>query len=80
MNALLTGKAIRRVFAGGDGQLLEILRGVDVEVRRGEFVAIVGSSGAGKSRGPGACFTWYSIQGRSGAGSGRTAAAPPWKG
>jgi lipoprotein-releasing system ATP-binding protein len=49
MNALLTGKAIRRVFAGGDGQLLEILRGVDVEVRRGEFVAIVGSSGAGKS-------------------------------
>ena len=49
MNSLLTGKAIRRVFAGGDGQLLEILRGVDVEVRRGEFVAIVGSSGAGKS-------------------------------
>lgn len=49
MNALLIGKAIRRVFAGGDGQLLEILRGVDVEVRRGEFVAIVGASGAGKS-------------------------------
>ena len=49
MNALLTGKAIRRGFAGGDGQLLEILRGVDVDVRRGEFVAIVGASGAGKS-------------------------------
>jgi lipoprotein-releasing system ATP-binding protein len=49
MNALLVAKAIRRVFAGGDGQLLEILRGVDVDVRRGEFVAIVGSSGAGKS-------------------------------
>ena len=49
MNALLTGKAIRRVFAGGDGQLLEILHGVDVDVRRGEFVAIVGASGAGKS-------------------------------
>ncbi len=49
MNALLTGKAIRRVFAGGDGQLLEILRSVDVDVRRGEFVAIVGASGAGKS-------------------------------
>jgi len=49
MNALLTGKAIRRVFAGGDGQLVEILRGVDVDVRRGEFVAIVGASGAGKS-------------------------------
>ena len=49
MNALLAGRAIRRVFAGGDGQLLEILRSVDVDVRRGEFVAIVGASGAGKS-------------------------------
>ena len=49
MNALLVAKTIRRVFAGGDGQLLEILRGVDVDVRRGEFVAIVGASGAGKS-------------------------------
>ena len=49
MNALLAGRAIRRVFAGGDGQLLEILCGIDIEVRRGEFVAIVGASGAGKS-------------------------------
>ncbi|HLZ44074.1 MAG TPA: ABC transporter ATP-binding protein [Gemmatimonadales bacterium] len=49
MNALLVARAIRRVFAGGDGQLLEILRAIDIEVRRGEFVAIVGASGAGKS-------------------------------
>jgi lipoprotein-releasing system ATP-binding protein len=49
MNALLVAQAIRRVFAGGDGQLLEILCGIDIEVRRGEFVAIVGASGAGKS-------------------------------
>ena len=40
MNALLVGRGVRRVFAGGDGQPLEVLRGIDMEVRRGEFVAI----------------------------------------
>ena len=49
MNALLVGRGVRKVFRGGDGQPLEVLRGVDVEVHRGEFVAIVGASGAGKS-------------------------------
>ncbi|MGH7673255.1 MAG: ABC transporter ATP-binding protein [Gemmatimonadales bacterium] len=49
MNALLEARGIRKVYAGGDGQPLEVLRGLDVEVRRGEFVAIVGASGAGKS-------------------------------
>jgi lipoprotein-releasing system ATP-binding protein len=49
MNALLAARGIRKVFSGGDGKPLEVLRGVDMEVRRGEFVAIVGSSGAGKS-------------------------------
>src|SRR4029077_9946856 len=49
MNALLESRGLRKVFAGGDGQPLEVLRGVDIEVRRGELIAIVGSSGAGKS-------------------------------
>jgi lipoprotein-releasing system ATP-binding protein len=49
MTALLEGRGIRKVFAGGDGQPLEVLRAADLEVRRGEFVAIVGASGAGKS-------------------------------
>jgi len=49
MNALLEARAVRKVYAGGDGQPLEVLRGIDFEVRRGEFVAIVGASGAGKS-------------------------------
>jgi lipoprotein-releasing system ATP-binding protein len=49
MNALLEARTIRKVYAGGDGQPLEVLRGVDFAVRRGEFVAIVGASGAGKS-------------------------------
>ncbi|HEX4562019.1 MAG TPA: ABC transporter ATP-binding protein [Gemmatimonadales bacterium] len=49
MNGLLESRGLRKVFAGGDGQPLEVLRGVDMEVRRGELIAIVGSSGAGKS-------------------------------
>jgi lipoprotein-releasing system ATP-binding protein len=49
MTALLEARSIRKVFAGGDGQPLEVLRAVDLTVRRGEFVAVVGASGAGKS-------------------------------
>jgi len=49
MSALLEGRGIRKVFAGGDGQPLEVLRGVELAVHRGEFVAVVGASGAGKS-------------------------------
>ena len=49
MNALLEARGIRKVFAGGDGRPFEVLKGLDVEVQRGELVAIVGASGAGKS-------------------------------
>ncbi|MGH8698339.1 MAG: ABC transporter ATP-binding protein, partial [Burkholderiales bacterium] len=49
MTPLLEARALRKVFAGGDGRPLEVLRGLDVVVRRGEVVAIVGASGAGKS-------------------------------
>jgi len=49
MTALLEARGIRKVFAGGDGQPLEVLRAVELEVRRGEFVAIVGPSGSGKT-------------------------------
>ena len=49
MNALLEARGIRKVFAGGDGQPLAVLNGLDLAIRRGEFVAVVGASGAGKS-------------------------------
>ena len=49
MTALLEARGIRKVFAGGDGQPLEVLRAVELEVRPGELAAIVGASGAGKS-------------------------------
>lgn len=49
MTALLEARGIRKVFAGGDGRPLEVLASVDLDVRRGELIAVVGASGAGKS-------------------------------
>jgi lipoprotein-releasing system ATP-binding protein len=49
MSAILVARDLRKTYRGGDGRQLEILSGVDLEVSRGEFVAIVGESGAGKS-------------------------------
>ena len=39
---------VKRYFIGQPNEL-EVLHGVDMQVRRGEFVAIVGQSGSGKS-------------------------------
>jgi nitrate ABC transporter ATP-binding subunit len=40
--------AVRKTFPGKHGAQ-EVLRGVDLEVQRGEFVSIIGHSGCGKS-------------------------------
>jgi lipoprotein-releasing system ATP-binding protein len=49
MSALLEARALRKVYRGGGDSLIEVLNAVDLEVYRGEMVAIVGASGAGKS-------------------------------
>jgi lipoprotein-releasing system ATP-binding protein len=46
---VLEGRQLRKVYREEDGSELTILDGVDIEVRRGEAIAIVGASGAGKS-------------------------------
>ncbi|MFL5615576.1 MAG: ABC transporter ATP-binding protein [Gemmatimonadaceae bacterium] len=38
-----------KTYTGGDGGLLSVLDGVNLQVARGEMVAIVGASGTGKS-------------------------------
>ncbi|MPQ59376.1 MacB family efflux pump subunit [Duganella sp. FT27W] len=52
--ALIRLRGIRKRYGGGDvGQggppPVEVLRGVDLDIHAGEFVAIVGASGSGKS-------------------------------
>jgi polar amino acid transport system permease protein len=42
-------KNVQKTYAQRGGQRREILRGVDLEVRRGEVVTIMGPSGSGKS-------------------------------
>lgn len=47
--AVLEAEGLRKLYRGGDGNLIEVLSGADLSVRRGEFVAVMGASGAGKS-------------------------------
>jgi lipoprotein-releasing system ATP-binding protein len=46
---ILSGRALRKVYREQDGSELTILDGVDIDVRPGEALAIIGASGAGKS-------------------------------
>jgi putative ABC transport system ATP-binding protein len=46
---LLEGRNLRKTYRLSHRNTLEALRGVDVSVRRGEMVAIMGPSGSGKS-------------------------------
>ena len=45
---ILEIKGIKKNFGSGD-TLVEVLKGIDVEVKKGEFIVLLGPSGSGKS-------------------------------
>ncbi|MEO2069632.1 MAG: ATP-binding cassette domain-containing protein, partial [Desulfurobacteriaceae bacterium] len=46
--ALIKLEGIRKVFKN-EGFETEVLKGIDLEIEKGEFIAIMGPSGSGKS-------------------------------
>ena len=46
---LLQARGIKKSYYVGTPNELEILHGIDLDIRKGEFVSIVGQSGSGKS-------------------------------
>jgi lipoprotein-releasing system ATP-binding protein len=47
-DTLIEGQGIRKSYVSG-AETLNVLKGVDIEVRKGEIVSIIGPSGVGKS-------------------------------
>jgi lipoprotein-releasing system ATP-binding protein len=49
MQPILEGRGLSKIYREEDGSELTILEGVEIAVRPGEAIAVVGASGAGKS-------------------------------
>jgi putative ABC transport system ATP-binding protein len=48
MSALVEIRGVRKVYRRG-GETIEVLHGVDLDIERGEFMALMGPSGSGKT-------------------------------
>lgn len=46
---MIAARGLKKWYVDGDGSRVRVLEGVDLEIRGGDFVAVVGASGSGKS-------------------------------
>jgi len=46
---VIDAQGVSKHFIGGDGERIDVLENVSLQVQRGEMVAVVGASGSGKS-------------------------------
>jgi lipooligosaccharide transport system ATP-binding protein len=46
---MISARGLRKSFHGRDGEVVEAVKGIDIEVRRGEAFGFLGPNGAGKS-------------------------------
>ena len=49
MQPILSLKNVTKSYTGKSGGVTEVLGGIDLDVEEGEFIAILGFSGAGKT-------------------------------
>lgn len=49
MEYILEAKKIKKIYSTGNGNLHHVLRDVDLQIRQGEFISVMGPSGSGKS-------------------------------
>jgi lipoprotein-releasing system ATP-binding protein len=45
----ISARGVAKSYVGGDGSRIQVLDGVDLDVRPGEMVSVIGQSGSGKS-------------------------------
>ena len=49
MSSTITVSGVGRTYADTDGRTVEALKGIDLDIRAGEFISLIGPSGCGKT-------------------------------